>query len=166
MPLFFSKWIFGLLLLVNNTARHPIYVSVLEINHNAKEKALEITCRIFTDDFEKQLRSLHNGKIDLLDNRQHEAMNPFVQAYVLNHLKISVDGKAIQPVFQGFESREEAIYSYWEAGNIVAPRQFNIEDDILFEYKSEQMNIVHVIVNGERKSTRLLNPDKKAIIRF
>lgn len=146
--------------------KHPIFVSVLEINHNAREKSLEITCRIFTDDFEKQLRAIHSEKIDLLDKRQHEAMNPFVSQYVLSHVKLAVDGHSVKPVYQGFESREEAIYSYYEVDGIASPKQFDIENDILFEYKNEQMNIVHVIVNGDRKSTRLLNPDKKASIRF
>ncbi|MEI8059397.1 MAG: DUF6702 family protein, partial [Ferruginibacter sp.] len=31
---------------------HPLFVSVTEIEHNAKDKTLEISCKIFTDDFE------------------------------------------------------------------------------------------------------------------
>lgn len=36
----------------NKGRLHPFHVSTTEINHNAKDKSLEITCRIFTDDFE------------------------------------------------------------------------------------------------------------------
>ena len=34
-----------------NQLLHPIHVSVTEINHNAADKTLEVSVRIFTDDF-------------------------------------------------------------------------------------------------------------------
>src|SRR6266536_6578818 len=50
---------------------HPFHVSTTEINHNAQDKTLEITCRIFTNDFETILKknypqdAAHNAKVDL-----------------------------------------------------------------------------------------------------
>ena len=32
-------------------ALHPYYISVVEINHNPTDKTLEISCKIFTNDF-------------------------------------------------------------------------------------------------------------------
>ena len=29
---------------------HPFFISVTEINHNIKDKSLEVSCKIFTDD--------------------------------------------------------------------------------------------------------------------
>ncbi len=34
---------------------HPFYVSVTEISHNAKDKTLEISCKLFSSDFETVL---------------------------------------------------------------------------------------------------------------
>ena len=52
-----NKWLFILgLSFVLTSAKpvdHPFHVSVIEINHNAADKNLEISCKIFTDDFEK-----------------------------------------------------------------------------------------------------------------
>lgn len=42
-------------LLMAGKPTHPFHVSVIEINHNAADKTLEISCKIFTDDFEKIL---------------------------------------------------------------------------------------------------------------
>ena len=54
------KWLLvgGILLTPSSGTHHPIYVSVTEIEHNAKDKTLEISCKIFTDDFEKTLAQL------------------------------------------------------------------------------------------------------------
>ncbi|HXL58320.1 MAG TPA: DUF6702 family protein, partial [Chitinophagaceae bacterium] len=43
---------------------HPFFVSMTDINYNSKEKELEISVRIFTDDFENTLRKYHSTKID------------------------------------------------------------------------------------------------------
>ena len=38
---------------------HPFFVSVTEMNHNAKDKTLEISCKLFADDFEKGLEQVY-----------------------------------------------------------------------------------------------------------
>ena len=38
---------------------HPFHVSGVEVNHNATDKTLEISCKIFTDDFEKEIGRAH-----------------------------------------------------------------------------------------------------------
>jgi hypothetical protein len=40
---------------------HPFYISMVEINHNAKDATVEISVRIFTEDFEKTLQK-KNGR--------------------------------------------------------------------------------------------------------
>ena len=42
--------------------KHPIYVSVTEIQHNVKDKSLEVSCKIFTGDFEAILKSKTKSK--------------------------------------------------------------------------------------------------------
>jgi hypothetical protein len=40
---------------------------VTEINHNAADQTLEISCKLFTDDFEKVLSKNYKVKADLAD---------------------------------------------------------------------------------------------------
>lgn len=160
------KWLLFPLLL-SGVKSHPIYVSVVEMEHNAKEQSIELTCRIFTDDFEKTLREDNGGvKIDLLAASEYDRMCPLVSRYVKTHLKIRINGKPAELQFKGFEQVEEAIYSYYEIRQVPAVKELSIENDILYSYKKEQMGIFHVTVNGERKSTRLVNPEKKAELKF
>jgi hypothetical protein len=141
---------------------HPVYVSVTSIEHNAKEQALEISCKIYTDDFEKTLRKHYNGKIDLLDEKLKESMGTVVNDYIQKHLSLNTGGKKITLRFIGFEQQEEGIASYFQASNIAAVKNINVFNDLLYDYHKQQMGIVHVTVNGNRKSTRLDNPDANA----
>ena len=145
---------------------HPLYVSVIEIEHNAKDKTLEISCKIFTDDFEKTLRKAYNVHVDLLDTKVKAAMNKLVNDYVQKHLSISLEGKNATMRFIGYEQIEEGIYSYYQVDNVSAVKNISISDNILYEYKKEQMGLIHVTVNGNRKSSKLNNPDEKAVFVF
>jgi uncharacterized membrane protein len=147
-------------------SHHPIFVSVTEIEHNAAEKTLEISCKIFTDDFETTLRKKYNGRIDLLDAKVRTSMNPIVNDYIQKHLKLVVNGKPVELQFLGFEQEEEGIVSFFEVKNIIEVKKVEVINDLLYEYKPQQMEIMHITVKGERKSSRLNNPDSKAEFLF
>lgn len=162
------KWliIVPVVIICSSGMVHPIYVSVTEIEYNTKEKTLEISCKIFTDDFEKVLRKNYNKTVDLINPADKAEMNRLVGSYVKKHLKINVDGKAADLRYLGYEIIEEGVYSYYQADNISSIRNLKVTDNILFEYKSEQMNLLHVIVNGNRQSTKLNNPASEAEFRY
>ena len=147
---------------------HPIYMSVTEIEHNAKEKTLEISCRIFTNDLETTLRQSNKGVIDLdlLKPKDKTATNKLVNDYIQKHLSIVVDGKPVALQFLGYEQQEDAINSFFQVNNINSVKKISITDNILYEYKSEQISLLHVTVNGNRKSTKMVNPEEKVSLEF
>jgi hypothetical protein len=149
-----------------NVEYHPIFMSVTDIEHSAKTKSLEISCKIFTDDFEKALRATYKTKVDLLNGLLRADMDKLVSDYVKKHLQINIDGKPTVLKYVGYENIEDGIYCYFEIENIFAPKKITVTDDILYEYKKEQISILHVSVGGKRQSTKLSNPEKLAEMRF
>jgi hypothetical protein len=145
---------------------HPLFVSVTEIENNAKDKTLEISCKIFTDDFEKTLRKTYTGTVDLLQPKDKAAMNKLVSSYVQQHLLLTVNDKKVALQFIGYEQQEEGIMSYYQVNNITVVNKIDITNTILYEYKKEQMGIIHATINGNRKSTRLNNPEEKCSFVF
>ena len=162
------KWFLAaaVCLFFTGAAVHPIYVSVAEIEYNAKERSLEVSCKLFTDDFEKALRSDYKTKVDLINPPDRTAMDKLVNDYVLKHFTIYLEGKPVSMKFLGYEQIEEGIFCYYEAGNISQPQNFSFFNTLLYAYQEEQMGLMHVTVNGTRKSTKLNYPDSKAVITF
>ena len=107
---------------------------------------------------------LHNGLLDLLDEKVKPAMGKLVDDYVQKHLKIAVDGKLVPLKFLGFEKIDEGIYSYYQADNITNPKKIEVTDNVLLEYNEQQMNIVHVIVDGNHEKRMLDLPKVKKMI--
>jgi hypothetical protein len=54
-------------------------MSVTEIEHNATAKRLELSCKLFTDDFEKTLRTKYKGTVDLTHPSNKAAMDKLVR---------------------------------------------------------------------------------------
>ncbi len=168
MGISLHKWLFVFFFLIASSAFvpkkyfHPYFVTVTEIQHNPKEKTLEISCKIFTDDFEKTLRSNYNTNVDLLNSKDKSKMDKLVAGYIKKHLQIIVNGRLLLLQFAGYENEEEAIWCYFQVKNIAAVKKIDVKDDLLFEYKKEQINLLHITVNGKRKSTKLDNPESKA----
>jgi hypothetical protein len=148
------------------TAVHPLYVSVSEINYNATDKNLEISCKIFTDDFEKTLTTLYNKKVDLFSPKDKAETDRQVSDYVRKRLLIKLDGKDVTLEFVGFERENDAIWSYFQAAVPTAPKKVDISNSILYEAYDKQLNLMHVSVGGTRKSMRLNYPDKEAKFEF
>jgi hypothetical protein len=185
MAVMFNKWfgitVFSLSFLISGDFRpsearsplrgagvlpHPFHVSVIEINHNAAEKTLEISCKIFTDDFEKALAKNYKTKVDLINPPNKAVMDTLVKRYLLSHFSLKANGKAVVFNYLGFENDHEAAYGYIEVADVPSVSKVDIYTNIMYEMFDDQMNIFHVIVNGNRKSTRLNYPDKETIVTF
>ena len=162
------KWFFTtvLYLIFTSTPLHPIYVSVTSIEHNAKEKTLEVSCKLFTDDFEKVLRNIYKSSVDLINPKDRSAMDKLINNYVQNHLQIDTDGKPVTLKYLGYEQEEEGITSYYEAVNINQVKNISIKNNLLYEYQTEQIGLIHITVEGIRKSTKLNYPNDKIFIAF
>ena len=145
---------------------HPFHVSVVEINHNATDKTLEISCKIFTDDFEKVLAQNYKTKVDLTNPADRKAMDSVVKKYILSHISVSVDGKPGTLSYLGFEKENEAVYSYVQVDNVPSVKKVELTDKLMHDMFPDQVNIIHVIVKGERKSTKLDYPATTAKVEF
>lgn len=145
---------------------HPFHVSVTEINHNAAEKTLEVSCKIFTDDFEDALTKKFKAKIDLVNPKDRAETDKYVSAYIHDHLQVKADGKPITLNYLGYEIESEAAYAYLQADNITTLKKADITNTIMYDVFTDQVGINHVIVGGNRKSVKLDYPNNQALVQF
>lgn len=133
---------------------HPFFVSVTELHFNPKNSNLEISCKMFIDDLQNALKQNYKRPVDLANQKQESENSKIMNDYLTKHLSIIADAKAVGLKFIGFEKESESVYCYFEAPNITSPKKVIITNKILHDYKQEQVNIMHVVVNGNRKSTK------------
>jgi hypothetical protein len=135
---------------------HPIHVSVTEIEHDEKDKRLEIMMRVFIDDLELTLRNkLNQPDLDILEPKNGLTVDQMVSDYLKERFKITLDGKLQKINYLGHEREEEAFIFYIEVSNVKKVKTIEVKNDIITEMHDDQSNLVHVTIKGDVKSLRL-----------
>ncbi len=145
---------------------HPFYVSVTEVNHNAKEKILEVSCKIFLEDTEKTLEKQLNTPVELTHPKDLKKAQQQLAEYVKKHLQIKIDGKPVTLEFVGYEVEGASLWSYYQVNNVSGVHKIDITDNLLYEFDATQISIVHAQVGGNKKSTRVTNPESNISFEF
>ena len=145
---------------------HPFHVSNTELNYNASDKNLEVSCRVFTDDFELALGITTKAKADFSRPEMEKSMDEMVQRYMKTHLAVFLDGRRAELKYLGYEVDKEAVNIYLEYAYPSTPKIFNIENTLLYEAHDDQSGIIHCIVNDKRITKKINYPEKAEEFRF
>lgn len=142
---------------------HPFYVSVTEVEYSSKTREIGIACKIFPDDLEETLRLFSKTKYDL-SGAEKQKNNEALAAYFSKHLRLEINGKTQPLQFLGYENNRESTWVYFTAARVSGVKKMALITDILYEYKPEQTNIIHLNLDGKRESHRLSAPSTKVSI--
>jgi hypothetical protein len=128
---------------------HPFYVSLTQIEHNTQNKSLEISVRIFSDDLQKALQQ-YRKTIKIYTN-QSQALTYYLQ----ERLRMWVNGAPANVLFWGKEEDEEATWCYLEVKNIPFLKTVTIENQLLFNEFTSQVNMIHLKAQNKIRSAAL-----------
>lgn len=149
-----------MVVLLLSASNHPFYVSVTEIEYIPKSKEIGIAIKTFPDDLEETLRIFSGKKLDLY-NKDKTINNQLIGQYLNKHLQIAVNKTQKSLNFLGYEIDKEAVWMYVNIPKINSVKELTIFNDVMYEYKPEQTNIVHINVAGNTTSYRLTAPNKE-----
>ena len=125
---------------------HPIYLSSTEVSYKPKTKILEISVKVFSDDFEKILSDIHKEKIEIGTDREHPKVQEYIMAYLSKNLKITADQKRLDYRFVGREPGEKsdmfAYYIYLEVKNTAPFKTLYVENSMFVEEFTNQLNFI------------------------
>ncbi|RYY30640.1 MAG: hypothetical protein EOP41_00190 [Sphingobacteriaceae bacterium] len=121
---------------------------------------------MFADDLEKALEKQYRTQLDIIKPKDKAQTDKLISDYVKKHLLINADGKNLNCTYVGYEIQEDGIWSYFEVKGIDHLKKINVHNDLLYELHPEQINMLHVTVGGQRKSTKVDYPDADVVFVF
>ncbi len=145
---------------------HPFYVSVTEINQNKTEKTLEISCKLFAEDLESVLSKDYKATLDLADEKSKAILNKIIPDYINKHLALALEGKTAKLSYIGFEKDKESVFCYFQVDGVNTIKKLDVVNTLLHDFNDDQINIIHVMVNRKRQSTKLDFPTRQASFSF
>lgn len=153
----FSIFFSGLLLLCNTLSAaspsvedHAIYLSVVEITHNANATNASVKVKVFTDDIVDAVSNMYGERVNLNQDVNLDQVSQKVTGYFSEHLRLSLNGQAVVLKLKQAESMSDAIWFHFDVGCPQQWAELTVKADYLMELFPTQSNVVSV-TQGERK---------------
>lgn len=145
---------------------HKFYVSVTSVKYSEKDTALQITSRIFIDDFEKVLQERYDFKAELATEKESKEADAFIEKYLRTKFTVEVNGAMASYNFIGKKYDADVMICYIEVPDVdlANTTSIQIENEVLTDIFEEQQNIVHFKIDGKKKSFVLLKSDTKGML--
>ncbi|GEN76008.1 DUF6702 family protein [Chryseobacterium hagamense] len=147
-------------------AKHPYHVGSVEISYNQKSKTFEVTGRFFLDDLENGLNTKYGKSLHFNDPKFKTQLNESLKNYASEYFKLKANNKFLNVNYVGYEEDHESVNIYLESEKIEAPKKVEAAVSFLYNLFDDQINIVHIIVNRERKSEKLTYPNRYLFQQF
>lgn len=138
----------------------------MEINYNQKSKTFEITGRFFLDDLENGLNNKYSKSLHFNDPKFKTQLNESLKNYSAEYFKLKGNNKFLNVNYVGYEEDHESVNVYLESEKIDNPKKVEAAVSFLYNLFDDQINIVHIIVNGNRKSEKLTYPNRYLFQQF
>lgn len=152
--------------LISAVPTHKFYVSITRIEYVKEKNSLQIITKIFIDDIEAALRERFGQDISLATSKETETADNDLKQYILQNLKIKVNGKNTQLRYLGKEYETDMVVAYLEVEPITSLKTIAIENKILMEMFPEQQNIIHLKSANNRKSLILDQEEPAGSLNF
>ena len=104
--------------------------------------------------------------MDIIHPANRATTDSLIAIYLAGHLSITADGKPVRLQYLGYKIEEEAAWCFLAAEQVPAFKRAHVRNNILYDEHPNQINMIHVIVNEVRKSTKLDNPKADADFAF
>ncbi len=166
MKYFKITFILFLFPLLISSSSHKFYVSTTNVEYVKEEKVIQIITKIFTEDIEQALQTRYNASISLDSNKETEVDETFLIKYLLQKIKIKVNGKSVVLNYIGKEYDIDIAKIYFEIENISELKTIEIENKVLIDMFSEQQNIIHLKTPESRRSLILDKNEPQGMLNF
>lgn len=148
------------------TSMHKYYISVTQINYIKEKESVQITSRLFIDDFENALKSNYDDNIVLAEKDEPIVIDSYIIRYLQDKIKLSINNKEVTFSFVGKEYEGDIIRCYLEIENVKHIESFSITNSVLFDLQEDQQNIVKTKINSKNKSVILTSDNPNALLKF
>lgn len=152
--------------LLSFSSLHKYYVSLTEIEYVKEKNSVQIISRIFVDDFETVLRNRYDDSITLMEDDDNDEVNYYIERYLTDRLKITINGKPEAFSFIGKEYEDDILLFYLEIQNIENISAIQVVNRLLFDQFPDQKNIVRFKINEINKSILLIKENDKGLLNF
>jgi len=145
---------------------HKFYVSTTNVEYVKEKQSIQIISKIFIDDVEDVLQKRYGDQVSLATKKETKKDEEFLEKYLLDKLKIKVNGKEANLKYIGREYETDVVKMYFEITGVASLQKLEIENKALMDLFAEQQNIIHIKTPLKRRSLVLEADNPKGMLNF
>lgn len=137
---------------------HKYYVSTSLYDFKDDSGSLQITIKVFQDDFTEIIKKKYQVDISMNNDINSNEIKSKIRDYLLSNLSIYLDNNKYDLFYLGSEEKNEMIVAYLELEDIPTFKSIELKNTILFDLFEKQQNIIH-LKKGLNKRSFILRKD-------
>jgi hypothetical protein len=161
-----KKISFLIILLVFGFTTHKYYVSTSLYNFNNESNSLQITLKVFKDDFANLFIKNEGIDLDKITDLNSLEIKSKISKYLLSNVSVYLDNNKKEIKYLGSDQNIDLIIFYLEIDNLSTFKQIKLKNTVLFELFENQLNIIHVKKEKEKRSFILRKDSPVTLFEF
>lgn len=148
------------------TVLHKFYISVTNVDYSEKEEAVQIITRVFIDDMNAVINERYGIPAKLGTERESDMDRDYLKKYLRTKFVVEINGETVPYNFIGKKYDTDMLICYLEVPNIQRNelKQIGITNEVLTDLFDDQQNVVHIKVDGKKKSHVLIKSHTKGML--
>ena len=144
---------------------HRFYTAIFQINFVPQKKMVQITTRIFMDDFNDALKNQYHKTTFLGTDKETEADVDLMKKYLTEKFRLTINGKFQSMNYLSKEIEDNVLVCYYKINDVSKINSLTVENLILIEVHPEQQNIIQFNNNGTKSSLLFSGETTKGILK-
>jgi len=136
-------------------ALHKYYVSILEFSFNAETEQLELSVKVFNDDWQNALDYRLGEPVLLGSKNEYPQIDSLSELYLNDNIRVAINDTIRTFKLLGSEIDGEATWMYLYVDSVSSFNSIKISCSLLTELFDEQRNIIQVKKSSKIKSALL-----------
>lgn len=146
---------------------HPVHVSITNVDYLQNENKVELSIKVFKDDFQLLFVHLYQLNIDFDNIEKNINSQEKINTYFSNHLKVNIDNKENKELkYKGVKKNDESIWFLYEIELSAVPNSIEFTNTILLDLYLDQKNMLIFSYNDKEEGYLFNLKRKNYIISF
>ncbi|MCW1953868.1 MAG: hypothetical protein KIH80_006835 [Flavobacteriia bacterium] len=147
---------------------HKFYLSVSQLSYSQKDQAIQMTCRVFIDDFNAVLKERYAITALLGTDEPAPMAEKYAEEYMVKKVQFFEDDQPLDIQLLGYKKDNDVLIYFLEAktNSFTEAKKFEVRHSLLTDLFEGQQNVVHTQFRGVKKSFLLMKDKPTGIIYF
>lgn len=147
---------------------HKFYLSVTQVYYKESQNALQITMRIFTDDFDAQLEQAYGHQCRLDTDKESDRAGDYIESYTTERFVIYLDGERQKLSFLGwkYDMDQTVVYLELPQSGFKKARSIGVQNKLLLGAFEEQKNMTHLKLGEITKTWVFYQGSTKEVLKI